>query len=234
MRRAVFESFLSLRERGGQGALLTELDGAREAVIECPKTGETRRIIGDLDLTPALCEGVEEALRIDRGVMVGDVFITPIGPAWRLAIIGAVHIAQVLAPMAQLAGYQVVIIDPRQTFASQTRHPDQDLWHCWPQEGLQRFAPDSRSAIVSLSHDPKLDDPALAFALMSESFYIAALGSRRTHAARLARLAEQGFTATQCARLCGPAGLAIGAQSPAEIALSILAQLTQARHASRA
>jgi len=146
-------------------------------------------------------------------------------PPLRLAIVGAVHIAQSLVPMARALGYAPFVIDPRAAFA-RGRFEDVEVSPLWPDEALRAWKPDSRSAIVTLTHDPKLDDPALAAALASPAFYIAALGSRKTHAARLERLKAQGFDDAQLARIQGPAGLAIGAKSPAEIALSIAAQMT--------
>lgn len=150
-------------------------------------------------------------------------------PPARLAIVGAVHIAQHLAPLAQSLGYDVVVIDPRGAFATPERFPGILLELAWPDEALSAWAPDGRSAIVSLTHDIKLDDPALKIALGSDSFYVAALGSRRTQASRLERLAAAGLDQAALGRLHGPAGLPIGAQTPAEIALSIMAELTAAR-----
>jgi xanthine dehydrogenase accessory factor len=148
-------------------------------------------------------------------------------PPLRLIIVGAVHIAQTLAPMAALAGYAVTIIDPRRAFATDARFPDVTLIGEWPDEFMATMTLDRRTAVVTLTHDPKLDDPALQTALKSDAFYIGALGSKRTHAARLGRLRSAGFGDGDCARIRGPVGLDIGALSPAEIAVSILAQITQ-------
>jgi len=137
-----------------------------------------------------------------------------------------VHIAQALVAMAQLAGYAVTVVDPRRAFASDARFPAVSLRHDWPDEAMRELAPDRRTAVVTLTHDPKIDDPALEGALASEAFYIAALGSKRTHGARVERLAQLGFTETQIARVHGPAGLALGAVSPAEIAISVMAEMT--------
>ncbi len=175
-------------------------------------------------------EEARRATREDRCRLVetsrGVVFLQVFNPPLRLVLVGAVHIAQALAPMAALAGYAVTIVDPRRAFATDSRFPDVALLDDWPDEALETLAPDRRTAVVTLSHDPKLDDPALAVALRSRAFYIAALGSRRTHAKRLERLREAGFTEAELARIHGPAGLDIGAVSPAEIAVSILAQMT--------
>jgi xanthine dehydrogenase accessory factor len=154
------------------------------------------------------------------------VFIQVLNPPVRLIVIGAVHIAQALAPMAVIAGYQVIIVDPRRSFATDERFPGVTLRTEWPDEVLEELAPDSRTAVVTLTHDPKLDDPALHAALRSPAFYIGCLGSSRTHAGRLSRLRKAGFDDAALARIHGPLGLAIGARSPAEIALAALAQIT--------
>ncbi len=149
-------------------------------------------------------------------------------PPRRVIVIGGVHITQFLAPMARLAGYDVMVIDPRAAFTAPERFPDIATHTGWPDEVMQDTRPDANTAIVTLTHDPKIDDPGLEAALSSEAFYIACLGSRRTHAARLERLAAKGFDQAQLARLQGPAGLDIGAKTPAEIAVSILAQMIAA------
>jgi xanthine dehydrogenase accessory factor len=175
---------------------------------------------------------IAAALRADRaGPIEADgrpLFVNVWNPPLRLFVIGAVHIAQPLVRMARLAGIEVIVIDPRHAFAADTRFPDVEIAREWPAEALAALAPDSRSAIVALTHDPKLDDPGLAFALRSDAFYVGALGSRKTHAKRVARLREQGFSLDAIARIRGPIGLAIGAQTPAEIAISIIAEIVQA------
>jgi xanthine dehydrogenase accessory factor len=145
-----------------------------------------------------------------------------------MAIIGAVHIAQQLVPMARGAGYAMTVIDPRSAFATAERFPDTELSHDWPDQALSELGLDARTAVVTLSHDPKLDDPALAAALDSEAFYIGSLGSRANHSRRLVRLRERGFAEAAVARIHGPVGLDIGARSPAEIAVSILAEVIAA------
>lgn len=146
-------------------------------------------------------------------------------PGLRLAIIGAVHVSQTLAPMALRMGYAVCVIDPRTRFAMAERFEGIPLRSDWPDDALAQWGITPRTAVVTLSHDPKLDDVALAVALRSPAFYIASLGSKKTHAARIERLRAQGFSSEACARIHGPAGLPIGAKTPAEIALSILAQM---------
>ncbi|WP_227267890.1 XdhC family protein [Roseobacter weihaiensis] len=157
----------------------------------------------------------------------GEVFVGIHNPPLRLAIVGAVHIAQALVPMARVAGYDPVLIDPRGAFGSEARFPGEKIVAEWPDEALEEIGLDTRTALVLLTHDPKLDDPALHLALRSGCFYIGALGSRRTHAARVARLEEAGFSAEEIARVHGPIGLDIGAAGPPEIAVSILAEMTR-------
>jgi len=158
-----------------------------------------------------------------------DWFIEPRLAAPRLVIFGAVHIAQALAPLGAMAGFEVYVVDPRTAYASAERFPAQKILNDWPDTALAQLAPDARTAIVTLTHDPKLDDPALHIALHSPAFYIGALGSRKTHAGRLERLRALGHDDTALARIHGPAGLAIGAVTASEIALSIIAQIVAAR-----
>jgi xanthine dehydrogenase accessory factor len=154
-------------------------------------------------------------------------FFNVFNPPLRLVIVGAVHIAQPLARMGIDAGYEVTVVDPRESFASVERFPDVTLKSEWPDEALENLTLDARTAIVTLTHDPKLDDPALLVALRSPAFYIGALGSKKTQSARQGRLSDAGFSETDRARISGPVGLDIGAKSPAEIAISILAEITQ-------
>ena len=181
-------------------------------------------------------EAAREALCSDRNTTVetpgGDVFIHVYNPALRFIIIGAVHIAQPLARMASMAEYDVTVVDPRGSFATDERFPGVTLRTDWPDEALAEIAPDRRTAVITLTHDPKLDDPALEVALKSDAFYIGSLGSRRTHGARLERLGKLGFSDTDMARIHGPVGLSLGAKSPGEIAVSILAQVTGVLHGS--
>ena len=161
-------------------------------------------------------------------VIQGDsYFLQSFNPALRMVIVGAVHIGQVLAEMAKLAGFEVVVVDPREAFATPSRFEGIELRTEWPDRALQELAIDTRTAVVTLTHDPKLDDPALAAALGSQAFYIGSLGSKKTHRARLERLAEKGFGAEDRARIHGPVGLAIGSVTPGEIAVSIVAQVVE-------
>ncbi len=159
-------------------------------------------------------------------------FVHPHPPTPRLLVVGAVHIAQVLAPLARMVGLAVTVIDPRTGLATRERFPGTELLTAWPDQALRQCRPDRDSAIVTLSHDPKLDDPALRIALDGPAFYIGALGSRKTQAERRDRLAAAGCDQAALQRLRGPAGLAIGAIGPQEIALSILAEIVAVRRAA--
>ena len=182
-----------------------------------------------LERTPDLTtQGFTQRFRMDRSGFEEDeeTFVAIHNPPLRLIVVGAVHIAQALMPMARIAGYDPMLVDPRESFASPDRFPGEKILHDWPDEGVKAYGLDSRTALVLLTHDPKLDDPALEQALRSDVFYIGALGSKRTHAKRLERLQASGFTAEELARIHGPIGLDIGAAGPSEIAVSILAEMT--------
>ncbi len=224
MRRATLARIAEAQRRRQALAVVTRLaDGA-----QCLLGGDSCE--GDLALPAAELAAARDFLAAGRsGALAGRLFARSYVPAPRLLIVGAVHIAQALAPMATAAGFEVVVIDPRGAFASAERFPGVQLSDEWPDEALARLGLDERTALVALSHDPKLDDPALELALPSQLFYIGALGSRRTHEKRLARLAEAGMTPAQMTRIHGPVGLNIGALSPAEIAVSIVGQITQVR-----
>ena len=178
-----------------------------------------------------LMEATQDATRLDKsGVVEHDgakIFLNVYNPPLRLIIVGAVHIAQPLARMAAMTGYDVTVVDPRAAFATAERFPDVTVMTEWPDDAMATLAPNARTAIVTLTHDPKIDDPALEVALRAPVFYIGALGSKKTHSARLQRLGEAGFSDVELARICGPIGLAIGAKSPAEIAVAVLAQITE-------
>jgi xanthine dehydrogenase accessory factor len=206
-------------------ALATDLASGRQLLFD----GDASE--GDLALDEAALHRVREAWRTGRNrtieTVAGPVFVEVLTPPHRCFIVGAVHIAQPLAQMLAMVDYAVTVIDPRGAFATEARFPGVELVTEWPDEALERLQPDRGSAVVALTHDPKLDDPALAAALRSECFYIGALGSRRNHAARCGRLRELGFGDVDLARIHGPIGLDIGGVSPAEVAVSIVAQMTQ-------
>ena len=187
-------------------------------------------------LSDSLRTNCYEALRRDgASVLESDgrrYLLQTISPPYRLYVIGAVHIAQALVPMARATGYAATLVDPRPAFATPERFPGIEILNAWPQDVMDAQSLSSRTAVVTLSHDPKIDEPALAAALRSEAFYIGALGSKRNHASRLERLAALGFDAATLERIAGPVGLALGGRAPAEIAVAILAQIIQARYAS--
>ncbi|MFP4571098.1 XdhC family protein [Rhodosalinus sp.] len=174
-------------------------------------------------------DGFTERFRMDRSGVEADgrTFVAIHNPPLRLIVVGAVHIAQALLPMARIAGYDPVLIDPREAFGSEGRFPGERILHDWPDDAVAAVGLDTRTALVLLTHDPKLDDPALMRALRAPVFYIGALGSTRTHAKRVARLTEAGFGEAEIARIHAPVGLDIGAAGPAEIAVAILAEMTR-------
>ena len=226
MKSATLDQLLRDRADKTSVVLATNLNSGEERLVYA------RDLDGKNGLDPALLEAAQEAFRSDRSKTVetedGPVFLHVFNPPLRMIIVGAVHIAQPLARMAALAGYDVIIVDPRSAFATDERFPGVTLLSEWPDDALHTLAPDSRTAVVTLTHDPKLDDPALEVALKSRAFYVGSLGSKKTHAARLHRLTELGFGEDELSRINGPIGLPLGARSPAEIAVSILAQVTQA------
>ena len=209
-------------------ALLADLVAARAAhravALVTRPDGWTRQLL------PAGADpAVDARLKSDRSGMEEDGrFIAVHTPPLRLVVVGAVHIAQPLLTLARTCGYAPTLIDPRGAFGSESRFPGETILDDWPDEALTRLTPDARTAVVTLTHDPKLDDPALATALRSPVFYIGALGSKKTHARRVERLTAAGFTPDQIARIHAPVGLDIGARTPAEIAVSIMAQITAA------
>ena len=213
----------------GQPVLLaTRTDGAWQLLLD----RELNVRGGTGSLTDEVRNAAAEALNNDRSRVItteaGDaVFLQVFNPPLRMIIVGAVHIAQFLAPMAVLAGYDVTIVDPRRAFAADERFPGVALHKVWPDDALDELAPDRRTAIVTLTHDAKIDDPALLAALKTEAFYIGSLGSNRTHAKRVDRLREAGVTDLAIDRIHAPLGLHIHAKSPAEIAVSALAEVTQ-------
>ena len=227
MKRALLEALQAARRAKRPAALVTDLrDGRQLLIVEGERHGE-------LALEAASLTAVEAAVVADRSGPLaedGGLFVHVFNPPLRLITVGAVHISQALVPMAQLAGYEVLMVDPRKAWANAERFPDITLVEGWPDEALRSLQPDHRTAVVVLTHDPKLDDPALTVALCSPAFYIGALGSRKTHGKRLDRLRGEGLDEAALARIHGPIGLAIGAKSPAEIAIAILAQMTQVLH----
>jgi len=216
--------------------LLTTLNAERAArraviVVTDVESGEQRLVkAADVAQDP-LRAVLAEHLRSGKSGMEetpqGRVFVTVYAPAAQLVAIGAVHISQALAPIAKLLGYDVTIVDPRTAFATPERFPDVKVIAEWPDVALPPLNVDHYTAFVALTHDPKIDDPALLHALARDCFYIGALGSRKTHARRLERLKQQGVSDADLTRIHAPIGLDIGAVSPAEIAVAIMAQITE-------
>ena len=179
-------------------------------------------------LTPGQDVAADARFRSDKSGMEEDGrFIAIHNPPLRLIVVGAVHIAQPLMTIARACGYDPTLIDPRGAFGSAERFPGEVIVEDWPDEALAALRPDARTAIVTLTHDSKLDDPAITVALRSPCFYLGCLGSTRTHAKRVDRLREAGFAEAEIARIHAPVGLDLGAKSPAEIAVSVMAQITQ-------
>lgn len=229
MKRQLLHRLVALRDDGGSAALVTDLGTGQHTLVH----GDIQE--GDCALPDDILALVRQAIARDKsGIIEENWFAQVVTPAPRLMVVGAVHIAQMLIPMAQQLGYAVTLIDPRQAFGSDSRFPGVSLRNDWPDDALTALKPDSRTAVVTLSHDPKIDDPALITALTSPAFYIGALGSRKTHEARVKRLQAAGLTDEQIGRLCAPVGLRIGAVSQGEIAVSILAELTAWRRGMQA
>src|ERR1700733_5221960 len=213
-------------------ALNTERAARRAAVVVTNVESGKQRLIKAADiakdpLRPFLAEHLRTSKSGMEQTAEGRVFLTVYVPAPQLVIIGAVHISQALAPIGKLLGYDVTIVDPRTAFASPERFPDVNVVAEWPDIALPPLNVDRYTAFVALPHDPKIDDPALIHALARDCFYVGALGSRKTHGRRLDRLREQGVADADLARICAPIGLDIGAVSPAEIAVAIMAQITE-------
>ncbi len=208
-------------------ALATRLSDGAETLVH------PDRVLGAQAEDAALVAAARRALGIGRSETIEldgqRIFLNVYVPPARLIIVGAVHIAQSLAPMASLMDFDVTVVDPRRAFATDSRFPGVKVMQEWADEAFEKMGLDVSTAVVTLTHDPKLDDPALEYALKSDVFYIGALGSRKTHAKRKERLAEAGITEEQFARVHGPVGLNIGAKSPAEIAISILGQIVEVR-----
>jgi xanthine dehydrogenase accessory factor len=232
MKRQTLDQLNAARQQGRPVVLAVNLDSGESKLIE-PRPGADA---ADYEFCGSDLEAeVEKALARNQSPVIetpgGEIFLNVYTPPLRLVIIGAVHIAQALIPLAAALGYEITVIDPRGAFADGQRFAGLAVSSDWPDEALEALALDASTAVVTLTHDPKLDDAALKVALKSEVFYIGSLGSRKTHAARLERLGQAGLGDNLLERIHGPIGLDIGARTAAEIALSILAQMTQIRRA---
>ncbi len=218
MKGALLKELLSAKRDRQPVAVITDLaSGGQQLVVR-------KDVAGDAAL--------EKAFRFDQsGVQKtddGERFVTIHNPPLRLVITGAVLIAQSLIPMAKAVGYDIWVVDPRGAFATGARFPDIALHSEWPDDIIPKIGLDARTAFMALTHDPKIDDPALELVLASDAFYIGALGSRKTQGARMERLRTKGFNEQQLARINGPIGLDIGAVGASEIAISIMAAMTKA------
>ena len=215
MKRALLEALLAARKGRQAVALVTVL-----------ATGEQRLVPRAAAKNDPLADRLDEAFRFDQSGNHDGQFVNIHNPPLRLVIIGAVHIAQSVIPIAQQLGYDVTVIDPRGAFATGARFPGIALHAEWPDEIIPQIGLDPRTAMIALTHDPKIDDPALFAALKSDVFYIGALGSKKTQSSRGQRLKDAGFSDEQIARIHGPIGLSIGAKGAPEIAVSIIAEMT--------
>lgn len=229
MKRDLLSRLQELRTAGRSVALVTRLsDGVQTLVHE-------GGVDGELALAAEIVEQIRRRARADAsGHVDGELFVRVYNPPLRLIVVGAVHIAQALVSIAGVAGFETIIIDPRTAFATATRFPRARLITDWPDQAMAALAPDVRTAVVTLTHDPKLDEPALKRALQSDAFFIGSLGSRKTHAARLARLRSAGVPEEALSRIQAPVGLALGGRRPGEIAVSIMAGIIQALHRDQA
>ena len=219
---------------------LRDLNAARRerravVLVTDTQTGEERLVPDHAAGADPLAPEIGKRLASGRSGMLEDgrTFLTVHAPPPRLVVIGAVHISQALAPMARIAGFDVLIIDPRTAFATPERFPDVDLRADWPEDVLRETPLDAYTALAALTHDPKIDDFPLQAALQAGCFYVGALGSRKTHGKRVERLGSAGLSTAELGRIHAPIGLNIGAQSPAEIAVSVLAEIISALRAER-
>ena len=220
MNRSLLHSLLEARSERTAVALITDLANGRQRLVAKSEAA-----------ADPLARHLERRFRFDESGVeradAGEFFILIQNPPLKLVVIGAVHIAQALIPLARAVPYDITVIDPRRSFASPERFPDVTVHADWPDDVLPSLALDQRTAIVLLTHDPKIDDPALVAALKSECFYVGALGSRKTHGSRLERLEALGLREIGEQRIHAPIGLDIGARGASEIAIAILAEMTQ-------
>ena len=227
MKRELLEQVLAARDKKRPIAVATRLADGVQSMCD----GKT--CAGEVTLTAEQLAEARALLIAGRSAALassnGEIFLRSYAPPPKMVIVGAVHIAQFLAPMAALAGFEVTVVDPRRAFATEVRFPGVTLVTEWPGPALTKVGLDEHTAVVTLTHDPKLDDPALQAALKSPVFYIGALGSKRTHAKRVERLREHGL-AELAQRIHAPVGLDLGGRAAAEIAVSALAQVIQERY----
>lgn len=227
MKREIFHALQDYRQRHQPVAVVTDPASGAQALV-----GD-HGISGDLPLAGERLAAVQRMIAEDTSGNLDEVFVRVYGPPWSLVLIGAVHIAQALAPMGVLAGFVVSVIDPRRAFATAERFPGIQVINDWPNEVLAANPPNSRTAVVTLTHDPKIDDVGLIPALRSPAFFIGALGSTRTHSKRRGRLLEAGFSEEDLKRIAAPVGLDLGGRLPGEIAAAVIAEVIGVRHGRR-
>jgi xanthine dehydrogenase accessory factor len=228
VKRELLGAVVAARHRKQPAVLVRGLTTGKQCVVTRQES------LGDSDdIDPGVMDAARAALDSDGARTIeaaGERYlIQTLAAAARMLIVGAVHIAQSLVPMAMHVGYEIFLIDPRTAFANPERFPNVKIDNRWPDEALSDLELDARTAIVALSHDPKIDEPALQAAMDSNAFYIGALGSKSNHTKRLKRLAALGYPKEQLSRVHGPIGLPLGGRSPPEIAVAILAQVIQSR-----
>jgi xanthine dehydrogenase accessory factor len=226
----IFVERLEPQECGTLRGLIGDVEARRKvALVTNLATGARRLAHAPGDAEPEIATALEEAFRRDKSLAVegsNEVFVNVFNPRVRLVIVGAVHVAQQLVTLARAVGYHVIVVDPRSAFATEERFGDAEIVRDWPEEALPKIGLDDRTALIVLTHDPRIDDPALILALASDSFYVGALGSRKTHAKRVERLLKAGVAPAAIERIHAPIGLDIGAEGAAEIALSIVGEIT--------
>ena len=220
------ELFCALEEalnKNATCAIVTDIEDGQQVLLQ------DSEVIGSLCMTADQLVSARKMMKEYLSGTIDDtnLFVRAYAPPLRMIVVGAAHIAQALVPMAQLAGFDVVVVDPRDSFVEASHLSDLRPVVDWPDDAMMALAPDNRTAVVTLTHDPKLDDPALVVALKSPAFYLGSLGSTRTHAKRLQRLKENGFSEKDLGRIYGPVGLNIKAKTPSEIAVAILAQVIE-------
>ena len=224
MKDKTLNTILSEKNNRNIIIIATDLESGKQIIINNSDDQDNKEII--IAAKTIINQGKSDIVNIGTKRWFINISLPPL----RLVTVGAVHIAQPLAEIATISGYEVTIIDPRAAFANNKRFPNIAIINEWPEEALNNFNIDNRTAIVTLTHDPKLDDSALQVALKSDAFYIGSLGSKKTHNARIERLKISGFTIDEINKINGPVGLSIGARSPQEIAVSIISQIILIRN----
>lgn len=225
MKREVITRLQALRRQKQALALVTRLSDGQQSLVSA------QEVEGELGLQDDTVTAIRQRILEERsGVVIegdAELFVRVYNPPLRLILVGAVHVSQALIPMAVLLGFDVTVIDPRTAFASDARFPTVTMLTDWPDQAMRALKPDHRTAVVTLTHDPKLDDPALREVLLGDAFYIGSLGSRKTHASRMQRLRAEGVDEKALSRIHAPVGIHLGGRRPAEIALAIMAEIIQ-------